>query len=265
MINDFLDQMSDFSYGVLLMTELVGVAVTWMLHRVHRLMRVTAAFLTWLLIVNVSYFFAYYVYAPDSSCLYRFCYMIEATVVPACLFLLLAITHPNRLTWSTVTANALPYAVAIIAFLILRWPIIYTVVAAMATIHAFGILLYTIHAIREYNLSLLHIYSSLDNIDLRWTRSLIVMFAAWIALWLLEYQSHYYYFDIAYDLIVAVVVAITTYSMVRHAYTLYNIECNTVADDAIEDDNTDATPDNVASKIAPPSPKGLIVGIRFAV
>ncbi len=232
---DFMDKISDFSYGVLVMTELAGFIVSTLLASKHRLMKVTALFLSWLLIVNVFYFAIYYIYAPENLYLYLLCDILEATIVPACLFFLLGITHPERLTWQLVAVNSLPYALAILAFFIVKTPIAHTLVVILPTLHALGILFYSYITIRDYNRSQLQIYSSLRFINLKWTRYLVVVFAAWIALWMLEGLSRYSHIDVGYDFLVTVIVAVTVYSMVRHAQMISILEHNlSAADEAIE-------------------------------
>ncbi len=250
MTNDFLERMSDFSFGVLLMTDLAGVLIAGLHASKHRLMKVTAAFLSWLLLVNVFYFIVYYVFAPTNLYFYLLCDILEVSIVPACLFLLLAITHPERLTRRLVAANALPYAAALVVFFIVRTPLVRTLVFVLPTLHAIGILVYAYRYIRDYNLSLLQVYSSLDNIDLKWTRYLVIVYAAWIALWLLENISPYNnYIDAVYDFFVATIVAITAYSMIRHAQTLAVMERNL----STADEPTEAPAEAIA---APDKPNG---------
>ncbi len=216
--------MSDFSYGVLIMTQLVGFVVTALHSSRHRLMRVTASFLAWLLIVNVFYFIVYYAFAPEKPYLYLLCDILEATVVPCCLFLLLGITHPAMLTRRLIAANTLPYAIAIVVFLLVRSPYVRILVHVLPMLHALGILIYTSRTIREYNEQLLQNYSSLEYIDLKWTRWLVFAFAAWMALWLLFCLFHLNYVGVIYDFFVAVIVAVTVYSLIRHAQTLFVLE-----------------------------------------
>ncbi len=236
MTSAFLEKMSDFSFGVLLMTDLAGAVIAGLHASEHRLMKVTAAFLSWLLLVNVLYFIVYYVFAPTNLYFYLLCDILEVTIVPACLFLLLAITHPDRLTRPLIAANALPYAAALIVFFIVRTPLVRTLVYVLPTLHAIGILIYAYRYIRDYNLSLLQVYSSLKNIDLKWTRYLVAVYAAWIALWLLANISPYNnYIDAVYDFVVAAIVAITIFSMIRHAHTLAAMERNlSTADEVTE-------------------------------
>ncbi len=239
MTNEFMEKMSDFSFGALLMIDFVGTVISWSFSSKHRLMKVAAAFLSWLLVVNVLYFIVYYVYAPENLYFYLLCDILEATIVPACLFLLLGITHPERLTRPLVAANALPYAAAIVVFFIVRTPMVRTLVLVLPTLHAIGILFYAYRTIREYNQSLLQVYSSLEYIDLRWTRYLVVVYAAWIVLWILENFSpgSCNYIDAIYDFVVADIVAVTIYSMVRHAYKLSAMEKGlSIVDEAVEDD-----------------------------
>ncbi len=245
MTNAFLEKMSDFSFGVLLMTDLAGVIITGLLASRHRLMKVSAAFLSWLLIVNVDYFIVYYVYAPTNLYLYLLCDILEVSIVPACLFLLLGITHPERLTPTLVAANALPYAAAILVFFVVRAPWVRTLVLVLPTLHAIGILFYAHRTIREYNQALMQVYSSLEYIDLKWTRYLVAVYAAWIALWLLGNFSPYNcYIDAVYDFVVAAIVAITVYSMIRHAFTLAVLEQTTADETADNVAKADADPDN---------------------
>lgn len=169
------------------MTQLVGTVLLWIRSSGRRRLQRQAAWLmTYLLMLSAFNFYVYFIDNFLGFEMRSVVDLLQATSVPAFLFLLIALTHSRRLSWITVAANYLPYILAVGGYIATRSDFLYNTSLFLIVCHCAGILMYGIIAVRRYNRRLLMTCSNTEHLDLRWFNYILALFFAIFAVWLVS-------------------------------------------------------------------------------
>lgn len=119
MITDIGIRLGDFSFGILFMSQLIMTAALYKKGKAHRLQRMMFGFMLFLTLISafemVFFYFAQAEKSTLSSCLTD---MLEMSVVPCALFIIIRLTRPQARQKWLIIINAVVYGAFFVSYAI---------------------------------------------------------------------------------------------------------------------------------------------------
>lgn len=111
---------------------------------------------------------------------------VDSVAVPLYAFILMELCHPGMVTRRMIAAQMLPVVILPALYIATGSNIFYFLDTAYVAIYGVGYAVWTIFAIRRYNLRLHQQFSYEENINLNWLRIILVFFFMILSLWILD-------------------------------------------------------------------------------
>lgn len=238
----------DFTFGMLLMFQIMGTAALYLKGRHHQLQRSAFRFMLYLLGISLFEFFVVYIdnFLNEQTTVIND--MLEMTVVPVALMLLYRLTHSRNMRPSLAIISTAPYVVALVAYAIHPLRVIYDVMLGVAVAHSIVIIAYGTVAVRQFNKRLVANFSSDDNLSLRWMRLFLLLYIAFAAVWYVATKSATDYVIALYNVMCSAILGLLCYFVYRQEDMLDLLR------QASLDEDTATTGEELPSAGAPDGP-----------
>lgn len=184
MQQDTYIHISDFTCGLLFMAQVVGTFFIYLKSQRHSLQRMAFWVMLYLLGISSFEFYVFFINNFLGHQMRPVTDMMQMTVVPMALFLLIRLTSTRRLRWWPVVLNLSPYLAALAAYVATGSRAVYLSALTLTCIHGVGIILYGVYAVRRFNRKLKANFSSDSHLSLRWLRLVLAMFILLLITWL---------------------------------------------------------------------------------
>lgn len=183
MENELAKSLNDFSFGMLFMSLVLFTALMYQKGRTHRLQRMMCVFMAYLLGVT-SLEIVYFYLAPSGATALtsQFTDMVEMTVVPWALIIIMRLTHPKGRLWRTATANALLYGSGLMVVALTESEAVYWAMLAFTQVYAAGIIVYGFVSVRKFNKLLANNFSD-NDLSLYWLKYIVCLYIGIIGVW----------------------------------------------------------------------------------
>lgn len=183
MANELAKSINDFSFGMLFMAQLLLTAIMYHKGRTHSLQRMMFFFMSYLLGITVFEIYFFYLSPKSYSTLTSwFTDIVEMTVVPCAYFIIVRLTHPSVRLRNTITANALLYGLALLAFAVSRSRHVYMGILIFTLLYSLFIIVYGIISVKRFNKVLVDNFSN-DNLSLYWLKYIVYLYVGIIGVW----------------------------------------------------------------------------------
>ena len=110
----------------------------------------------------------------------------DMTAVPLYAFILMELCRPGMVTARMIVAQMLPVVLLLALYIASGNMLFYYLETAYAALYGIGYAVWTVFAIRRYNILLHQQFSYEENINLNWLRIILVFFFAILSLWVLD-------------------------------------------------------------------------------
>lgn len=215
MHTDLSLRLFDFTFGMLLMFQIMGTVALYIKGRQHQLQRSAFRFMLYLLAVSVFEFYVVYIdnFLNEQTTVIND--MLEMTVVPVALMLLYRLTHTRNMRRSLASLNIAPYVVALLAYAVRPSGAIYDSILVVAVVHSLVIIAYGTVAVRQFNKRLVANFSSDDNLSLRWMRLFLLLYLVFAIVWYVATKSDTDYVIALYNVMCSAILGLLGYFVYR--------------------------------------------------
>lgn len=163
-------QLGAFTCGLFFMFQVAGTLAIYFKSRGHSLQRVVFWEMLYLLGISCFEFYVFFIHNFLGDQVTPITDMMQMTVVPMALFLLIRLTSLQGLHYPTVIINLSPYLLAFIAYILSLDPNIHLAILTFTCLHGIGIIVYGFFAVKSFNKELKSNFSNDDSISLRWLK-----------------------------------------------------------------------------------------------
>ncbi len=183
MINELAKSINDFSFGMLFMSQVLCTIIMYQKGRLHRLQRMMFVFMAYLLCITIFEIVLFYLtFFGRVSLTSHITDIIEMTVVPWALLIIIQLTHPGRHLKMVALVNACLYGSVLIAYVINRNETIYDAILLFTQFYSLSIIIYGFIAVRKYNKILADNFSD-DKLSLSWLKYIVYLYIGIICVW----------------------------------------------------------------------------------
>jgi len=165
------------------MFQVAGTLAIYFRSRGHNLQRVVFWQMLYLLGISCFEFWVFFVHNFLGDMMRPITDIMQMTVVPMALFLLIRLTSLQGLRYPVVVVNLSPYVLAFAAYIISRDPNIYLAILTLTCLHGIGIIIYGYFAVKRFNKELKSNFSNDDRLSLRWLKSVLIFFVFLLITW----------------------------------------------------------------------------------
>lgn len=176
-------QLGAFTCGLFFMFQIAGTLAIYFKSRGHSLQRVVFWEMLYLLAISCFEFYVFFIHNFLGDQVYPITEMMQMTVVPMALFLLIRLTSLKGLHYPTVIINLSPYLLAFIAYILTLDPNIHLAILTFTCLHGLGIIVYGFFAVKRFNKELKSNFSNDERISLRWLKLVLVFFVFLLTTW----------------------------------------------------------------------------------
>ncbi len=235
METEFSIRLFDFSFGMLLMFQIIGTAALYLKGRHHQLQRSAFRFMLYLLAISLFEFFVEYIhnFLDDQTTVIND--MLEMTVVPVALLLLYRLTHTRNMRWPATLVSVAPYVAALAAYAVCPLPVIYDVMLVVCVAHSVVIVAYGFVAVRQFNRRLVANFSSDDHLSLRWMRLFLLLYVVFATVWYVATRSATQYAVALYNVMCSAILGLLCYFVYRQEDMLDILRQDSLDEDADEE------------------------------
>lgn len=110
----------------------------------------------------------------------------DMMAVPLYAFILMELCRPGMVKAKMIVGQMLPFIVLPALFIATGHMVFYFIGVGYAIIYGVGYAVWTVFAIRRYNILLRSQFSYEDNIDLNWMKGILVFFFVILSLWVMD-------------------------------------------------------------------------------
>lgn len=110
----------------------------------------------------------------------------DMVAVPLYAFILMELCRPGMVTTRMVVTQMLPVVVLPLLYIITWHKVFYLIEVAYIAVYGVGYAVWTVFAIRRYNVMLHQQFSYEDNINLNWLKIILAFFFMILTLWVLD-------------------------------------------------------------------------------
>lgn len=183
MVESMAKPICDFSFGMLFMSQVVCTVAMYAKGRHHRLQRMMFWFMAYLLSISVFEFCYFYMSAPASTSLSApITDILEMTVVPCALFVIIRLTNPQKSQKALIIANLLFYMAGGIATAVTGSSTVYETLLAVTVVYSVGIIVYGFFAVHLFNKRLKTDFSD-NQLSLYWLKYIVYLYIAIMFIW----------------------------------------------------------------------------------
>lgn len=223
-------RLRDVSCGLFLMFQILGTLALYIKGRHHQLQRTAFYFMFYLLLLSLFEFYVFFIHNILGDNVLYITDMLQMTVVPLALMLLYRLTHMQRIHLLFAIANIIPYALALLAYIIYPSIFIYDTLLLLALAHSFVIIGYGFIAVRKFNKRLVANFSSDDNLSLRWIRLLLLLYIALAAVWFVATKISTPFAAAIYNVACSVILGLLCYFVYRQEDMLEILHTSNIED-----------------------------------
>ncbi len=192
-MNGIAKSICDFSFGMLFMSQVVCTVAMYAKGRHHSLQRVMFWFMAYLLGISVFEFCYFYLFAYSGSPLSApLTDILEMTVVPCALFVIVRLTTPQKNQRAFIVSNLLFYLAGGIVAAATGITAVYVALLAVTVIYSVGIIAYGFFAVHKFNKKLKTDFSD-NQLSLYWLKYIVYLYMAIMFIWTAAtvYSSEY--------------------------------------------------------------------------
>lgn len=161
----------------------------------------------------------------------------DMVAVPFYGFIIMELCRPGFVTVKLMTLHLLPFVVIPVLFVLTGNYVIYVVNVVFAAVYGVACSIWTIFAIRRYNIILKQQFSYDDNINLDWLRMILVFFFFILSLWVVDCIAHHVDVESLYMLGSMMMWAFLGYFIYRHESVINNLSADSLAKlEIVQDD-----------------------------
>ena len=183
MTSNIIKSLCDFSFGMLFMAQLVCTGAMYFKGRVNDLQRMMFWFMLYLVVISIAEFCVFYIIEDyPLSLTSPITDIVEMTVVPCALFVLIRITNPLIKQCHFIIANALTYYGLLIAYALTGNMVIYNTVLIFTIAYSVVIIIYGYFAVKKFNKQLVTNFSD-EELSLYWLKYILYLYIGLMLLW----------------------------------------------------------------------------------
>ena len=174
-----------FIYGLCFMFYGMMTWIFWQ-KRSERLSRFVMALMAVIAIQCLKDVFFLNDYLYDNPRIWAIMTSVDMVAVPLYAFILMELCRPGMVTTRMIVAQMAPVVVLPVLFVVTGRGIFYLLETAYAALYGAGYAVWTIFAIRRYDILLHQQFSYEENINLNWLKIILVFFFMILTLWILD-------------------------------------------------------------------------------
>lgn len=183
MTNNLAQSVNDFSFGMLFMSQVLFTVIMYHKGRHHSLQRMMFIFMAYLLGISMFEMFFFFLMPYGHGTLTsRFTDILEMTVVPWALLIIIRLTHPQKNLRKVALVNITLYGIVGAAFLITRSDLIYKAILSFTQVYSLYIIIYGFVAVKKFNKFLADNFSD-DKLSLYWLKYIVYLYIGIICVW----------------------------------------------------------------------------------
>jgi AraC-like DNA-binding protein len=181
--HELAKSVNDFSFGMLFMSQVLCAFIMYHKGRHHRLQRMMFWFMVYLLSITIFEIFFFYLSPEGKDALTsEFTDIIEMTVVPWALLIIIRLTHPKRSLKSVVIINTLIYGLSLLIFAGTQSIAFYKSLLIFTQIYSLAIIVYGFIAVKQFNRVLADNFSD-EKLSLYWLKYIMYLYIVMIGVW----------------------------------------------------------------------------------
>lgn len=140
--------------------------------------------------------------------------MLEMSVVPCALFIIIRLTRPQARQKWLIIINAVVYGAFFVSYAITANEHIYHFALGLSIVYSLGILIYSYLSTRRYNRILLENFSN-ESLSLYWLKYVLYVYVLILLIWTTATVFPDQYEIIAYNLSMTVILGLFCYFVYR--------------------------------------------------
>lgn len=215
MTQSVIQSLCDFSFGMLFMSQLI--LTTFMYHKGRRynLQKMMFWFMLYLLSITVGEFFYFYFFDVAVVNLSTFeTDILEMTVVPCALFIIIRLTNPRQKQGWLIAANTLAYYGAFFVFIATENRTVYDAALVFTIAYSIGILIYSYYAVKRFNRQLRADFSD-EELSLHWLKYILFLYLGIMLVWTADTVWASEYITIVYNVSINLLLGLFCYFVYR--------------------------------------------------
>ncbi|MGN1375201.1 MAG: helix-turn-helix domain-containing protein [Prevotella sp.] len=226
MAYNLIKSICDFSFGMLFMSQLVCTAAMYYKGRINDLQRMMFWFMLYLLLISVVEFCVFYIIIGDApmSLTSPITDILEMTVVPCALFVLIRITNPLMKQSRCIVANAVTYYGLLVTYAITGNKIIYDITLYCTIAYSLIIIIYGFFAVRKFNEQLVANFSD-EELSPYWLKYILYLYIGLMFIWTVATLYASEFMTIVYNISVMMLFCLFCYFVYRQEDMLSALNC----------------------------------------
>ena len=215
MAQSVIQSLCDFSFGMLFMSQLLFTAIMFYKGQRNNLQRMMFWFMLYLLLISLGEF-CYFYFADTSVRNLASCEtdILEMTVVPCALFVIIRLTTPRQRQGWLIAANALAYYGAFFVFSVTGNMAVYDAILVFTIVYSVGIMLYGYYAVKRFNRQLREDFSD-EELSLHWLKYILFLYAGIMLVWTADTMYATDYIAIVYNVAINLLLGLSCYFVYR--------------------------------------------------
>lgn len=180
---DISKSLSDVTFGMLLMSQLACAMALHSKGRRHNLQLMMFRFMLYLIFVSIFEFVYFYLVCPVHSVMTcPLTDILEMSIVPCALLIIIRLTSPLTRQWKLIIPNAVAYYGAFFIFCFTWNMTLYKVMLGFTIIYAIGIIVYGVVAVNKFNRRLKMNFSD-ESLSLYWLKYIMIIYILLLIVW----------------------------------------------------------------------------------
>lgn len=215
MTQDFANSMCDFSFGMMIMLQLMLTAVIYNKGLRYNLQKMMFLFMLYLLLISIVEFFVFYF--TDKPAMYLSwppTDILEMTVVPCALFIIIRLTSPRMNQRWLIAVNAIVYYGALTAYVITGITAIYDIMLISTLVYSVFIVVYGYFAVKRFNRQLEADFSD-EELSLYWLKYIVYLYIGMLIVWTADTILTSMLMAVAYNILMMGLIGMFCYFVYR--------------------------------------------------
>lgn len=215
MTQSVIQSLCDFSFGMLLMSQLLFTAVMFYKGQRNDLQRMMFWFMLYLLLISLGeFFYFYFVNSSARNLSTNETDILEMTVVPCALFVIIRLTTPRQRQGWLIAANAVAYYGAFFVFAFTGSMAVYDTILVFTIVYSVGIMFYGYYAVKRFNRQLREDFSD-EELSLHWLKYILFLYAGIMLVWTADTLWASDYIAIVYNIAINLLLGLFCYFVYR--------------------------------------------------
>ena len=175
--------LSDVTFGMLLMSQLACAMALYSKGRRHNLQLMMFRFMLYMIFLTLFEFVYFYLVCPVHSIMTcPLTDILEMSVVPCALLIIIRLTSPLTRQWKLIIPNAAVYYGTFVIFYFTWNMTLYKVILGFTIIYAIGIIVYGVVAVNKFNRRLKMNFSD-ESLSLYWLKYIMIIYILMLIVW----------------------------------------------------------------------------------